>query len=254
MGTPGNTKQPSAQAQSLIQPASNAMLRLIKAAASMVARDGLRRTVTHALNRLAEERYERRFEVRTGSRIDRETTGVSSPDSVEYAPTSYGGFFKAMRHVPEKSGAFVDYGSGLGRILVAATTFPFTRITGIELSAALIERCQRNLGARQVQLLCMDAARYRVPNDVTVFHFYNPFLGETLQAVVTDIARSLGEAPRQAWIVFACPWHMEPLMRAGELIPHAWRKSTVDEMWPFHKPDPKQPNSDRYRVYALDSR
>lgn len=230
------------------------MLRRIKAAASMVVHEGLRRAVTHALDRLSEERYERRFDVRTGGRIYLETTGISNPDSAEYAPASYGGFFKAMRHVPEKIGAFVDYGSGLGRILVAAATFPFSRITGIELSTALVERCQRNLGARQVQLVCMDAARYRVTSDVTVFHFYNPFRGETLRAVVTDMARSLREAPRQAWILFAYPWYMEPLMRAGEIIPHAWQKSAVDEMWPFQRPDPKRPNSDRYRVYALDSR
>ncbi len=254
---PPNTKREYKAAlgsDSITDSARYVMLRRIKAAATMIGQEGLRRAVTHALDRLSEERYERRFEVRTAGRVCLEITGISNPDSVEYAPASYAGFFKAIRHVPEKSGAFVDYGSGLGRILVAAATFPFSRITGIELSAALVERCKRNLGARQVQLVCMDAARYRVPSDVTVFHFYNPFRGETLRAVVTDMARSLREAPREAWIVFAYPWYMEPLMRAGEVIPHAWQKSAVDEMWPSQRPDPKRPNSDRYRVYALDSR
>jgi Methyltransferase domain len=230
------------------------MLRRIKTAATMVRHEGLRRTVAYALDRFVEERYERGFEVRTGGLIRRETSGISNPESADYAPASYGGFFKAMRHVPEKTGAFVDYGSGLGRILVAAATFPFHRITGIELSAALVERCKGNLGGRQVELLCMDAARYRAPSDVTVFHFFEPFRGATLRAVVTDMARSLNEAPRQAWIVFANPWHMEPLMRAGEIIPRAWQKSAVEEMWPYKRPDPQRPNADRYRVYALDSR
>ena len=153
------------------------MLRRIKAAATMLGQEGLRRAVTHALDRLSEERYERRFQVRTGGRIYLATLGISNPDSVEYAPASYTAFFKAMHHVPEKTGAFVDYGSGLGRILVAAATFPFSHITGIELSPALVGRCKRNLGARQVQLVCMDAARYSVASGVTVFHFYNPFPG-----------------------------------------------------------------------------
>jgi len=234
--------------------AINVMLRRIKIASSMVRNDGLRRAMTYALNRFAEARYERGFEVQTRGQIRLETLGICNPDSAEYAPTSYGGFFKAMRHVPDKTGAFVDYGSGLGRILVAATTFPFSRIIGIELSAALIERCRVNLGGRDVQLVCQDAAQYRVPRDVTVFHFFNPFGGATLRAVVTDMARSLHEAPRQAWVVFANPWFIEPLMRAGEIIPHAWQKSTADEMWPFHRPDPKHQNSDRYRIYMLDSR
>jgi hypothetical protein len=43
-------------------------------------------------------------------------------------------------------------------------------------------------------------------------------------------------------------------MRAGEIIPHAWQKSAIEEMWPFHKPDPQQPNSDRRRIYALNTR
>jgi Methyltransferase domain len=231
------------------------MLHRIRLAALMVRREGLRKAVTYALDRVAEERYERSFGVRTRGQIGRETLGISNPDSADYAPASYGGFFSAMRHVSEKSGAFVDYGSGLGRILVAAATFPFVRITGIELSPTLVERCKRNLGdARQVELLCMDAARYRLPSDVTVFHFFEPFRGETLQAVVREITRSLNETPRRAWIVYANPWYMEPLMRAGDIIPRAWQKSAVDEMWPFMKPDPNRPNANRYRVYALDSR
>lgn len=36
-------------------------------------------------------------------------------------------------------------------------------------------------------------------------------------------------------------------MRGREIIPHAWQKSTVDEMWPFKRPDPQRPDSDRYR-------
>jgi hypothetical protein len=231
------------------------MLRVIRSAALMVRREGLRHTVSYALDWVSEQRYERSFGIRTRGQIGRETLGISSPDSADYAPASYGGFFRAMRHVPEKTGAFVDYGSGLGRILVAAATFPFSRITGIELSPALVERCRRNLGnARQVELICMDAARYRLPSDVTVIHFFEPFRGETLRAVATEIARSLNETPRRVWIVFANPWYMEPLMRAGEIIPLPWQKSAVDEMWPFMKPDPNRPNANRYRVYTLDSR
>jgi len=33
---------------------------------------------------------------------------------------------------------------------------------------------------------------------VTVFHFYNPFLNQTLRTVLENIAQSLREAPRQA--------------------------------------------------------
>ena len=221
--------------------------------------DGIVATIRYAGARLIEEGYERRFGVRTRGQILLESLGISDPDGVWYAPTSYPGFFRAMKHVPAR-GAFVDYGSGLGRILVAAATFPFSRVTGVEFSESLVQRSRENLArsrgcvCRRVEVVCANAVDWRVPDDVTVFHFYNPFLGATLRAVVRDIARSLRAAPRRAWIVFAYPCEMEPLMQSGAVIPHVWQASVIDEVWPVHPVLKNEPaGGNRYRVYAIDS-
>jgi hypothetical protein len=218
-----------------------------------------KRLLLYARARLSERLYERRFGIRTRGRISLESLGIDDPDAVWYSPTSYAAFFSAMKHVPI-SGAFVDYGSGLGRTVIAAGTLPFNRIMGIELSQSLAGRSLENVAkargmiCKNIELICANAADWHVTSDVTVFHFYNPFLKQTLRTVIENIAQSLREAPRQAWIVFANPWGMGPIMRSGEVIPHEWQKHTIDEIWPWHPLPKDDPDGARYRIYALDSR
>jgi hypothetical protein len=216
------------------------------------------RVILYARARLSEEFYERRFGIRTRGKISLEALGIDDPDAVWYAPTSYAAFFSAMKHVPI-SGAFVDYGSGLGRTLIAAATFPFNRVTGVELSQSLVRRSLENVAnargttCQSIEVVCTNAANWHIASDVTVFHFYNPFLKQTLRTVVGNIAQSLRDSPRQAWILFANPWEMEPIMRSGEVIPHEWQKYSIDEIWPLHPVPKDDPEGSRYRIYALDS-
>ena len=241
------------------------MLTRIKKAARMLKTEGAVSTLRHAQMRLflhararfTDELYERRFGIRTRGRISLQSLAIDDPDSVWYAPISYPAFFNAMKHVPV-SGGFVDYGSGLGRVLVAAATFPFDRVTGVELSESLVTRSRQNIArakgtvCRNIEAVCTNAAEWQVPGDVTVFHFFNPFQKQTLRTVVANIARSLRETPRQAWIVFANPWGLAPLMRSGEVIPHEWQKYSVDELMPLSLISKDDPDGQRYRIYALE--
>lgn len=243
------------------------MLSRVRKAAWMLKTEGPAYTFNHARMRLflyaqarlTEARYERRFGIRTRGNISLKALAIDDPDSVWYAPTSYPAFFNVMKHVPV-SGAFVDYGSGLGRALVMAGTFPFSRVTGVELSQNLVTRARENIARAKgticpnIEVLCTNATEWQVPGDVTVFHFFNPFQKQTLRTVVENIARSLREAPREAWILFANPWGMEPIMRSGEVIPLAWQKHSVDEIFPLSLAPKDDPDGQRYRVYALDPR
>ena len=126
--------------------------------------------------RIGEEIYERRFGIRTRGSKSLKSLGIDDPDAVWYAPTSYAAFFKAMKHVPV-SGAFVDYGSGLGRTLIAAATFPFSRVTGVELSQSLVNGSLANLAKARgtvcpkIEVVCANAAQWSVKPDVTVLTF-----------------------------------------------------------------------------------
>jgi hypothetical protein len=212
-------------------------------------------------HRAIEEYYERRFGVRTGGEIDLNIFGIHDPDAVRYSATPYPAFFKAMRLLPDVTGqTFVDYGSGQGRVVICAATYPFKSVIGIELAQELSRQARLNCEAARprfrcsdVQLLTMNATNWEIPDDVTVFHFYNPFLSQTLENVIGGIASSLRNHPRTAWLMFACPWWLRPLIAQGA-IPHDWIKSARDARWPFTRDiTDKYPDADLYRIYKLDS-
>jgi hypothetical protein len=53
----------------------------------------------------------------------------------------------------------LDYGSGLGRLVILAAAMPFARIIGIELSPLLAERARRNLSICERSLVCISPIR-----------------------------------------------------------------------------------------------
>jgi tRNA1(Val) A37 N6-methylase TrmN6 len=70
---------------------------------------------------------------------------------------------------------FVDVGSGMGRVvLLAAMSYPFQRVLGVEISGRLHEVALRNLDMSNARLQCpvdliqADALDAELPDDVTV--------------------------------------------------------------------------------------
>lgn len=166
--------------------------------------------IEKVVNRIAERWWEYRLGINTRGTIGREQL-LTRSDAVEYSPVPFRAFFRAMEHVPDPllTGTFLDYGSGKGRALVlAARHYRFRRVVGVEMSPELCRHAEHNLkqaGSRQAEVLCCDAATYQPPSDTTVFFFYNPFLGETMNQVADAIHQSLLDHPRQAAIVVYRP-------------------------------------------------
>ena len=226
--------------------------------------DLLMRVPRYTARRIVETYYERHFGIHTRGDLMQDTLGVTDPDAVHYAPSPYLGFFKAMKFVGANltSSTFIDYGSGLGRIVICAATLPFKRVIGLELVEELNRRARLNIAAACSQFTCKDvsvittnATQWRVPADASVLHFYNPFLNETLRATVAELARSLRESPREVWIVFGSPWQMSSVLTAGEIIPLSWQKWSGDVRWPFYRDfSKKDPYRCRYFIYQIDPR
>lgn len=190
--------------------------------------------------------------------------GIENVDSIGYVPSPYAAFWKTMRYVgarPETS-VFVDYGAGYGRIVCCAATLPFKRVIGVELAASHVNVARENIKRAANRLRCQsvkvahaDAAHWRVPDDASVFHLYNPFTGRTLQTVSEEIARSLRENRRRVWIMFANAFQMDSIMRSGKIIPYAWRVHTYSVRWPFYRDvSVRDRDMNRYHVYVIDSR
>jgi SAM-dependent methyltransferase len=175
----------------------------------------------------------------------REEIGFRDADCCSHAPSySYYAFRAVLNRFvrPTKDDVFLDYGSGLGNVLLMAATFPFREVIGVEYSqklhdaaAQIIRQAESRLKCRNIQLVVADASTYDLPNDVTVIYFFNPFRGLLLRKVIENIRRSLVECPRRVRIVYNTPDDFERaihgcdwLVKKGDaMFPALSRNSTV---------------------------
>jgi hypothetical protein len=232
----------------------------LKDAIKYVRSRGVREFCGYAQYRVSERWHERYFGIDTEVGVELRTLGIVNPDSIDYWPTPYQAIKAAMRRIRiSNTDVFIDYGSGKGRIVTVAATFPIRRVVGIELSPVLAAKARDNLIKAQnrrrcerVDVLNLDAINFALPNDATILHFFNPFHGETLRRVVAKIRESLETVPRELVILFANPMFMEQLLQIDGTIPRGWILGRDDVLFCHH--DHRDPDHNRYRIYRIDSR
>ena len=136
---------------------------------------------------------------------------LHSSECLEYTPVSYKAAKRLLDSVPvSPDDVFVDYGCGKGRIVVLASGYRYKQVVGVEISPPLCRDAERNLRLTRlkrrcgnVQVLPMDATAYQVPNDATALFFGNPFSGEILRTVVSNVRSSYLRKPRKiSFLVF----------------------------------------------------
>ena len=173
---------------------------------------GLWGVLRHLWYRLSEKYHERRLGLHSWE--DVYLRKHEEHDCFCYRATDYGTFRRIIKHlkVGNAENVFIDYGSGKGRAVIIAALYPFGRVIGVEVSAELnavaranVERARPKLKCKDIELITSDAAEFRLPPDVTVAYFYNPFRGKILEAVLEDMHRSLVEAPRKLVVIFKNP-------------------------------------------------
>lgn len=111
--------------------------------------------------------------------------------------------------------AFVDLGSGKGRVLLVASEFPFLSIVGVEFARELNEIACENIRSYRsttqkcgkLQSLHADAAEFEFPSVPLVIYLFNPFGPGVLVPVLRNLQRSLGSQPRDAVLIYIAPFH-----------------------------------------------
>ena len=103
---------------------------------------------------------------------------------------------------------FVDYGSGKGRVLFAATDFPFKKVVGVEISKALHAVAEQNLvnyrgaaPASEIELWCGNALEYPLPAGDLVLHMYHPFGPDILKEMLQLIEQAMRAEPGRRILV-----------------------------------------------------
>lgn len=135
--------------------------------------------------------------------------------AVQYEPSTLPKFECAMRAIEldHRDFTFIDYGSGKGRVVMLAAAFPFRRVIGIEVSAALHAVATGNVAAfRQrvptaapVELICGDARSLAVPEGDLVAYFYNPFDETVLRPVWEGLRNAAVVKRRRLFVLYVNP-------------------------------------------------
>lgn len=122
------------------------------------------------------------------------TQGVTDVQALQgnnvYRPFWRKEFFDAIKtlDVDLTNYAFVDIGSGKGKLLLLASNFPFSDIVGVEyapsLHAIALKNVRRLKSAKHSAITCVnaDAMTWELPTSPTVYFLYNPFDLETTRA------------------------------------------------------------------------
>ncbi|WP_212612625.1 methyltransferase domain-containing protein [Pseudonocardia hierapolitana] len=167
--------------------------------------------------------FEQRYGVDTDGRIPLSDLGIDDEHRSDYLPS---GWLSMRRVLPRSSvgsdDVFLDIGSGKGRIVLVAATYPFRRVIGVELSRELHEiavanlaQNHRRLRCKNVTLVCADAVEYDIPAEVTVVFLYNPFRGPVFDRVIDNLVSSVDRNPRVVRLIYANPEEEAALLATG---------------------------------------
>ena len=176
------------------------------------------------LRRLRDRRYG--LPRPAAEKIELERVGLGHPNRERYEASPWRVLSRVLpvREVGPDD-VLLDFGAGMGRLVLdAALRYPFRRIEGVELSpefaAAAREAIARNrdrLRCPDVEIVVADALEYRVPDDVTVAYFHNPFQEEIFAAALGAVLESLDRQPRRMRIAYLNPVEHEMLIATGRI-------------------------------------
>lgn len=167
--------------------------------------------------------FDEKYGVDTDTWIEVEDLGVKSPSKTfacAYAPVTVRVWEDAMAllKINHRDFTFIDLGSGKGRALMLAAGYPFQEIIGVEFSATVHSIAMRNIevyaGPRlcsSIRCVCDDAAAFKLPNAPLVIQLFNPFVGDVMRQVVSNIEDSMRSSPRPVYVLYMKPINAEPL-------------------------------------------
>jgi SAM-dependent methyltransferase len=196
------------------------------------ARDSIKRRGLLRTSQIAgSTAYDFLFDLRYGTDTRRwvnaqelDTDSENKSHAVHYQATKARPFLKLLRSLGlPKDSAFVDFGSGKGRVLLLAAHYGFKRVVGVEFSPQLCALARNNIATfskiaplgSPLEVIEADATRFEISADLNVFYFYNPFDPPVLSRVLDNVRRSVESAPRKLWLIYNTPKHHELILQSG---------------------------------------
>lgn len=166
--------------------------------------------------------FERGDYIDTHAIIETDELGVSGPGRFRYSESRWTMLPRVLRKRdvhPED--VFVDFGSGMGRVVCQAARYPFARVIGVELSDRLNEVARENIrrnrhrfGCCDVEVVTSDVLDFEIPDDLTYAYFFNPFGGDVFRTVINRIIESVDRNPRRLTLIYGYPYIMEDYLQS----------------------------------------
>jgi hypothetical protein len=135
----------------------------------------------------------------------------------QYQPSEPGLFGEIIDALPvsPEGFTFIDLGSGKGRTLLMASSYPFHRIIGMELLEELNRIAVDNLNRyRSDEQQCFaleshagDARHFDFPAEPTVLYLFNPFPRHIWREMLVRLHDSLLASPRPFYVIYHNPVH-----------------------------------------------
>lgn len=193
-------------------------LRLMRQFFSSLRKRGISRTLRISIFEIY---YEYKFGTDTSFIISKQQldgTEDAKSHATDYFPSSYLILYEAFSWLGRTSrdNVLVDYGSGMGRTLMYASTMPLKRLIGVEISEELCAMASANLDRLYGtsnrdrppwSIVNVDARFFEVPDDANLFYFFNPFDAVVMRQVVDRILASVQKVPRRCTVIYANPLH-----------------------------------------------
>ncbi len=121
--------------------------------------------------------------------------------------------------------SIIDLGSGKGRVLMVATHFGFTDLTGIDFATELCKQASENMKEKEIEfpnirwrILNENVENYDIGSRDSVFFMFNPFTEVVLKRFLEKLDHSCQEFPRSIYFLYASPQYQQLLLDEGYAI------------------------------------
>lgn len=202
----------------------HAILFATRKIASRFERDGIAVSLRYLFRRMKQVAHHALYDARFdrfephASGVQRWVSGDEIVGANDRARVNYDAYprlpflwsIEALQLAPQDF-SFVDYGSGRGRLVLAAARLPFRQAAGVEFSKTLHFEALANLAAypaqniacRDIRFVNGDARDFELPEGNVVAFFFNPFLGAILDRVAQNIEDAARTPGRTIHVIFA---------------------------------------------------
>jgi SAM-dependent methyltransferase len=141
-----------------------------------------------------------------------------------YEPVNYytGTWLFDQLDSQDKQTTLLDAGCGKGRILTMGAAYGFKHLIGIDISRKICNDASQICAGWQpqypdvkVDITCIDARFYDIPDTVGIIFLFNPFDDSIMEDFIQRVKESLQRKPRFVKVLYANPQFKEMWEQAG---------------------------------------